>query len=102
MDDNDVVDEAEITPLQGPKRIRFDPVEYSNKTYDQMVLREPSIGALIEMRKQTDHIAQMAVLIARTSGLPPQVVHKLPQSVLEAANTYFEGFSSPSPEAGNS
>jgi hypothetical protein len=98
--DEDVAEEAEIIPLQGPKRFTFAAIEYNNKTYSEVVLREPTIGALIEMRKLADPIAQMSKLITLMGKLPPQVVQQLPQGVLEAASSYFEGFSPPSPKAG--
>ena len=99
---DDIAEEADVTPLQGPKLFRFKGIDYNGTTHDSMTLREPTIGDLQAMRKKVDSIDQMAVLITRTSGLPPLVVDKLTQTTLEAAGDYFAGFSPPSPEAGKS
>ena len=88
---------VEATP---PRRIRFEPIEWNNKPFDSMVLREPTGGQLVEVRKVQDPIAQALKLIQLNSGLPMQVVHMLPQKVIEAAGAYFEGFSPASPENG--
>lgn len=98
-DEEYVEDEVtiEATP---PRRIRFEPIEWNNKTFDGMVLREPTGGQLVEVRKVHDPIAQALKLIQMNSGLPMQVVNMLPQKVIEAAGAYFEGFSPPSPETG--
>jgi hypothetical protein len=100
MSNDDMADEELTVPVVPTKRIRFAPIEYSNKTYDSILLREPTVGDLIEMRKQTDLIAQMAVLIGKVAKVAPQLVYQLPKSVLEAASAYFEGFSEPSPPTG--
>lgn len=101
MTDPDEYVEDEVTvEATPPRRIRFEPIEWNGKSFDSMVLREPTGGHLLEVRKLQDPIAQALKLIQLSSGLPGMVVQSLPQKVIEAAGAYFEGFSPASPENG--
>lgn len=97
MADDEYVDDEVVVEAPAPRRVRFAAVEWNNKTWDAIVLREPTAGQLIEMQKRQDPVQQMLRLIELNARIPPQVALLLPQRVIEEAGKYFESFSAPSP-----
>jgi hypothetical protein len=98
----ELVEDEEIVEIKPPKRFRWSPaIEYNNTSYDSMVLRAPTGANLLAMEKHGDSIAAGLALIQGVSGLPAQVVHRLPQPVIEQASVYLGSFSKPSRPAGS-
>jgi hypothetical protein len=96
------VEDEEVIEIAPPKRFRWSPaIEYNNTTYDSMVLRAPTGANLLAMEKHGNSINAGLVLIQAVSGLPPQVIQKLPQPVIERASLYLGSFSKPSQPAGS-
>jgi hypothetical protein len=97
-----VDDEVMVEPAHPPKRIRWSPpVEWNNKSFDSIVVREPTGGQLMEIKKVKDSQEQLMKLIQLNANIPMQVALLLPQGVLKAAETYFVGFSPESQETGS-
>lgn len=96
---NDPTVAEEVIEAVAPLRLRFKPIDWNAKSYDNLVLREPDVSDLLEARKKADPIEQGVTLLQRVCGLPMQVVIKLPQRVLERAADYFAPFTPPSPES---
>lgn len=90
-------DDEEIIEAKPPKRIRFEAFESGGKTYDSIVVGEPTAGQLLAMNKQIDPVQQMLTLISLNAGIPMPAAHRLPQRVITAAGDHFASFSPPSP-----
>lgn len=90
-------DDEEVIEAKPPKRIRFEGFEVGGKSYDSIVIGEPTAGQLLAMTKQTDPVQQILTLISLNSGMPMPAAHRLPQRVIDRASEYFASFSPPSP-----
>jgi hypothetical protein len=99
--DEFIEDEVTIEAVP-PKRVRFPAFEYkgNGKSYDNLVLRPPTLGQLLEASRKAGAMEQQAHLLGAVAGIPPQVVHLLPPQVLRVAEAYFTPFMQPFPEAG--
>ena len=80
--------EAEFIPAAPRVRFRFAPaVEVGGRIYDRIELRQPTGEDLEAAEKFGGSVKSALTLIQRVSGLPAQVVAKLPGAVLERAST---------------
>lgn len=79
--------------------IRFDAITVRDSTYDMIVLREPNVGEMLKVSSLRGINASVD-LVALISGVPREVVLKLPISVLRRANDYLAQFTE-APTPGN-
>lgn len=92
--------QEEVVEIRKPIRLRFPAVEWNSTTYDTMTLHEPDISTILKAQKEKDPLDAAVVMIREVTGLPQQVVLKLPQAVLARAGDFFAPFTPPSPEGG--
>jgi hypothetical protein len=87
--------------------ISFPSVEHAGRSYDSLSLEEPTTD---QVRKAQGHLRNglgaqslrflQMHLVANVSGVPFEVIKKLPISKLNAAYAYLTGFSRPGPGTG--
>ncbi|MFC4168443.1 phage tail assembly protein [Teichococcus aestuarii] len=94
--DDIYTDEETVIEEKPPLRIRFAPFEVGGKTYDSIVVSEPTAGQLLAMGKQTEAVQQILTLISLNASIPMPAAHRLPQRVIERASEHFASFSPPS------
>jgi hypothetical protein len=75
------------------------PIEFQNKLYSMMTLREPTIGEVIQGDGQMRNGPNMesihnreCVIIARVSGIPLPVIQKIRVSTHNAAWAFLNNF----------
>ncbi|MFH5923847.1 phage tail assembly protein [Roseomonas xinghualingensis] len=96
--ENEFIEDEDVIEDVPPKRIRFPKITFSGKDYDQVVLRPPSVGALMEAQKLGD-VAGVVHLIHRVSGMPNPICQLLRPEVITKAGEYFARFLPPDPKA---
>lgn len=86
----------------GPRTIRFPPVEYNGRSHDEITLKPLTIEMLLAAERKHVEIEKATTMIARSAGVPEQLVLKLSPKVIEKAMAYFGPFlPSAPPEAGD-
>ncbi|MBX6382078.1 MAG: phage tail assembly protein [Microbispora sp.] len=77
------MDQTKIIPLDLA-------IEWNNQTYDELRLREPTWGEVMEARKRGED--SDTFLVSKVSGIPMQAVLKLPGSVMLEAVEAIQAF----------
>jgi len=79
------------------------PVEFANKHYEKLELREPVGIEVVKARAENDAFKGDLLLISLISGVPRAAVERIPISVLMEASDYLSGFmKGPGPKTGES
>lgn len=65
-------------------------IEWQNKTWEEVAIREPSWGDVMEARKRGED--SDTFLVSKLSGIPMQAVLLLPGSVMLEAVEIVQGF----------
>lgn len=86
--------------MERTKTIELDPaIEVAGGTYAVLNLREPTLDEM-DKAAQLKGLSSVAMLISLTAGVPLAVAKKLPISVAMEASKWFEGFTEPGQETG--
>jgi hypothetical protein len=82
-----------IADLPAAKTIELvPPVEFGNKQFDKLELREPLAGEVDKATRETTDLRRTIILLSHVSGWPGGAIERLPVSIMLEAGKYCWAF----------